>query len=77
MKPLIPPVDTWKLLDDGIEGPLRGGFYRGLKHQSGYVLTEEQIEYILEQQHNYLMNYFSETFRFGDPYDEDEDKADA
>ena len=59
----LPPVDTYRLISDGIEAPLRGGFLRGIKHLDTN-LSEQQIEWILEQQHGYLMVWFTETFRF-------------
>ena len=68
----LPLVDTWALVSDGIEGPLRGGFRRGIKHMDVDV-TDEEIERICEAQHNYLMNWFSETFRFSHGGDPDED----
>lgn len=68
----LPPVDTWALVSEGIEGPLRAGFRRGVKH-SDLVITDEEIERICEAQHNYLMNWFSDTFRFTHGSDPDEE----
>ncbi len=69
-KPTLPPVDKWGLISDGLEGPLAGGFRRGIKH-SDLRITDEEIERICEQQHIYVMNWFSETFRFdGDEEEE-------
>jgi len=69
-KPTLPPVDTWALISDGIEGPLRGGFYRGIKHLD-VDLTDEDIRRITEAQHGYVMNWFSETFKFDDNEEEE------
>ena len=62
-KPKLPPVDTYALISDGIEGPLIGGFRRGIKHMDT-DLTEEEIARICEMQHSYLMNWFADTFAF-------------
>jgi hypothetical protein len=62
-RPALPPVDVYRLISDGIEGPLRGGFMRGIKHLD-CNLSQEQIEWVLEQQHSYLMDWMTETFRF-------------
>jgi hypothetical protein len=63
MKRRLPPVDTYRLISDGIEAPLKGGFLRGIKHLDTN-LTDQQIEWICEQQQSYLMDWFCETFRF-------------
>ena len=71
-KSKLPPVDVWALISDGIDGPLYGGFRRGIKHSS-LDITEEEIQRIIEQQNIYLMNWFAETFRFDDGHDEEEE----
>lgn len=62
-RPALPPVDVYGLISDGLEGPLRGGSHRGIKHIA-CNLTQEQIDHVLEQQHRYLMDWFCETFQF-------------
>lgn len=70
MKHELPPVDVWRLISDGIEGPLRGGFRRGIKH-SDLDITDEEIERIIEAQNDYIMIWFSETFFFPGPSEGD------
>ena len=70
MKRSLPPIKTWDLISDGIESPLRGGFYRGTKHMD-ISITDDQIETIISAQQDYLMNWFAETFRFDDGYDDE------
>jgi hypothetical protein len=64
-KPKLPPVDVYALVSDGIEGPLIGGFRKGIKHMDT-DLTCEQMERICEMQHNYLMMWFADTFLFNE-----------
>jgi len=59
----LPPVDVYSLISEGIEGPLIGGFRRGVKHMDT-DMTDEDIARICEMQHDYLMIWFAETFRF-------------
>lgn len=70
VKRSLPPVNTWGLISDGIESPLRGGFYRGIKYMD-ISITDDQIETIISAQQDYLMNWFAETFRFDDGYDDE------
>jgi len=56
-------VNVWNLLDDGLEAPIRGGLYRAQKH-SEWSLTKEQEDIITDKVHEYLLNWFSETFDF-------------
>ena len=64
--PKMPPVKVWRLISDGIEAPLMGGFMRGIKHIDVPGLDEDSISRIVETQHDYLLNWFSDTFDFGD-----------
>lgn len=61
-------VNIWRLLDDGVEGPLRYGIHRAFKH-SDNELNDATIERIVNAQHDALMNWFSETFAFDDGND--------
>ena len=62
----LPPVDTYRLISDGLEAPLRYGVRRAFKH-SGPSLTDEEIDRLVAAQETELMNWFCETFRFPDP----------
>jgi len=62
----LPPVDTYRLISDGLEAPLRYGIRRAFKH-SGPDLSDEEIDRIVEAQHDALMLWFCEVFRFPDP----------
>lgn len=62
-RPSLPPVDVYRLISDGIEGPLRHGVYRAFKHDV-LSLTDAQIDRLVEAQENELMNWFCDTFRF-------------
>ena len=56
-------VKVWNLLEDGIDGPIKSGLYLAQKY--GQVeLTDEEELIITEKIHEYLMNWFSETFDF-------------
>lgn len=61
----LPPIDTWLLISDGIEGPLTAGFRRALKHTDSDI-TDHEIERITNVQRDYLMNWFADTFIFDD-----------
>ena len=63
----LPPVDTYRLISDGLEGPLRYGLRRAYKHAAEPGPSDEEIDRIVEAQHDALMIWFSETFRFPDP----------
>lgn len=67
----LPRVNTWGLISDGLEGPLRAGFRKAIKHMDSDI-TDDEIDRIANVQHDYLMNWFAETFIF-----DDEDFTDA
>ena len=56
-------VNVYALLEDGIDGPLRAGLARAYKH-SDSAPSFEETERLIQQQHTYLMNWFSEVFLF-------------
>lgn len=62
----LPPVDTYRLISDGIEAPLRYGLRRAYKHatEPGPGPSDEEIDRIVAAQHDALMIWFCETFRF-------------
>lgn len=62
----LPPVDTYRLISDGIEAPLRYGIRRAFKH-SGPSLADEEIERLVQAQADALMSWFCEAFRFPGP----------
>ena len=68
-KHTLPPVDTYALISDGIEGPIACGIRRACKH-GAVSLTGEQAELVAQKVHDELMIWFCETFRFGDGHDE-------
>lgn len=59
----LPPVDTYRLISGGIEAPLRYGIRRAFKY-AGEPPSDEEIDRIVEQQHDALMLWFCEAFRF-------------
>lgn len=65
-KRTLPPVDVWRLLSDGLAGPLRHGIRRATKH-AGPDISDGDIDRIVEAQERELMSWFAETFRFPDP----------
>lgn len=68
-KQSLPPIDTYRLINDGTESPIRFGIHRACKN--GVVtLDDDQEQLILDSIHHELMIWFCETFRFGDGYDE-------
>lgn len=58
-------VNVWRLLDDGIEGPIRLGINRAFKYDA-LTLTDEQQHRLEDTLHHELMLWFAETFLFGD-----------
>jgi len=62
-RPKLPPVDVYRLLSDGLEGPLRYGLRRAFKHDV-LSLTHQQEERLIGAQHDALMLWFSDTFQF-------------
>lgn len=62
-KRTLPPVDTYHLINDGIEGPIACGIRRACKH-GAVSLTGEQAELVAQKVHDELMSWFAETFRF-------------
>lgn len=58
-------VNTYRLVAEGIEGPLRAGLYRAYKH-AGTPPTDQEIDRIVECQHAALMIWLSEAFYFDD-----------
>ena len=63
-------VNIYRLVEDGIEGPLRHGIRRAFKHD-GPGLSDEQIERLVDAQSHELLNWFCETFRFDEENDGD------
>jgi len=62
----LPPVDTYRLISDGLEDPLRYGIRRAFKY-AGTPPSDEEIDRIVAAQHDALMLWFCDTFRFPDP----------
>ena len=62
-KHALPPVDTYALISDGIEGPIACGIRRACKH-GAVSLTGEQAELVAQKVHDELMSWFAETFHF-------------
>ena len=63
MRAKLPPVDTYRLVADGIEAPLRYGIRRAYKHATGPGPSDAEIERIVEEQSRALLDWFCETFR--------------
>lgn len=63
MKAKLPPVDVYRLIDEGIDDSLRYGLRRAFKY-AGEPPSDEESERIVREQHAALMGWLCETFRF-------------
>ncbi len=55
----------WRVLQDCIEGGLRGGFWNELPESwDGIELDEEMVDHLVEKFQNRIMNEIDEYFRF-------------